>query len=180
MRTSLIRLSHALQMELLSSLEMLQENLNSVVMRSSMPWVYGGNPWEKSTVNRAGNILSGEQSGPLDSDPTSINSRTISTASPANQAETLRDPELRRVTRRRVASLKAQIARLDKRIAEFVEASPSLREKASILLSIPDVGMVLCVSLLAYLPELGKLSRHQVAALVGVAPMDSRPAAFAF
>lgn len=91
----------------------------------------------------------------------------------ANQAETVRDPELRRVTKRRLAALKAQLARIDKRMAEFIEASPSLKEKARILLSIPGVGMVLCVSLLAYLPELGNLSRHQVAALVGVAPMDN-------
>jgi transposase len=91
----------------------------------------------------------------------------------ANQAETLCDPELRRLTTRRLASLKAQIVRLDTRIAEHIGAFPSLRDKADLLLSIPGVGPVLCTALLAYLPELGQLSRHQVAALVGVAPMDN-------
>ncbi|HEV7372778.1 IS110 family transposase [Arenibaculum sp.] len=91
----------------------------------------------------------------------------------ANQAETLRDPELRRLTNRRLASLKAHIARLDKRIAEHIETSASLRDKARMVLSIPGVGPVLCTALLAFLPELGQLSRHQVAALVGVAPMDN-------
>lgn len=91
----------------------------------------------------------------------------------ANQAEMLRDPELRRLAKRRLAALKAQVSRLDKRIAEHIEASAPLRDKARMLLSIPGVGPVLCTALLAFLPELGRLSRHQVAALVGVAPMDN-------
>jgi transposase len=90
-----------------------------------------------------------------------------------NQAETLRDPELRRLTARRLAALKAQIVRIDKRIAEHIDASPTLRDKARMLLSIPGVGDVLCSAFLAFLPELGQLGRRQVAALVGVAPMDN-------
>lgn len=91
----------------------------------------------------------------------------------SNQAETLRDPELRRQTARRLASLKAQLTRLDKRIAEHIQASPLLADRARLLLSIPGVGPVLCSALLAFLPELGQLTRHQVAALAGVAPMDN-------
>lgn len=90
----------------------------------------------------------------------------------SNQAETLRDPELRRQTARRLASLKAQLTRLDKRIAEHIQVSPLLADRARLLLSIPGVGPVLCTALLAFLPELGQLTRHQVAALAGVAPMD--------
>lgn len=91
----------------------------------------------------------------------------------ANQTEGLRDPALRRLASRRLAALKAQIAWLDKRIAEHIATSPTLRDKARLLLSIPGVGMVLCMALLAFLPELGQLGRHQVAALAGVAPMDN-------
>lgn len=92
----------------------------------------------------------------------------------ANQAEGLRDPELLRVTRRRLAMLKTQIVRLDLRLAEAIQASETLREKSRLLLSIPGVGPVLCSALLAFLPELGQISRHQVAALVGVAPFDNQ------
>jgi len=91
----------------------------------------------------------------------------------ANQAETLRDPELRRLSARRLASLKAQLARLDNRIAEHIDASPPLADRARLLQSIPGVGPVLCTAFLAFLPELGQLTRHQVAALAGVAPMDN-------
>lgn len=90
------------------------------------------------------------------------------------QSALLRDPELRRISDRRLASLKAQIVRLDKRIAETIEASEDLQEKARLLRSIPGVGAVLGAALLAFLPELGNLSRHQVAALVGVAPLDNQ------
>lgn len=92
----------------------------------------------------------------------------------ANQSALLRDPELRRISKRRLASLQAQIARLDRRVAETIETSDDLREKASLLRSIPGIGPVLCAALLAFLPELGTLSRHQVAALVGVAPLDNQ------
>jgi transposase len=91
----------------------------------------------------------------------------------ANQAGHLRDPELRRDATRRQVTLKLRLARLDQRIASLIEASPALRHKAAILRSIPGVGPVLCATILAELPELGAVGRHQIAALVGVAPFDN-------
>jgi transposase len=44
--------------------------------------------------------------------------------------------------------------------------------KDNLLQSIPGVGKVLSATLLAELPELGKLNRRQIAALVGVAPYN--------
>jgi transposase len=90
-----------------------------------------------------------------------------------NQAESLCDGELRRLTKRRLTSLAAQVARLDKRIAAHIAGSPALAACDRILRSIPGVGPVLSMALLAYLPELGALTRHQIAALAGVAPMDN-------
>ncbi|MGB8328861.1 MAG: transposase, partial [Polyangiales bacterium] len=46
------------------------------------------------------------------------------------------------------------------------------RERDELLRSVPGVGPVLSVSLLAQLPELGTLNRRQIAALVGVAPFN--------
>ena len=53
-----------------------------------------------------------------------------------------------------------------------MQADPALRARAAWLQSIPGIGPVACRTLLAELPELGTLSRHQVAALVGVAPFN--------
>jgi transposase len=91
----------------------------------------------------------------------------------ANQAEHLTDPELKRDAKLRLNTLKLRPVRLDQRIEAAIAASSELRRKADILRSIPGVGPVLCATLLANLPELGQLGRREIAALVGVAPMDN-------
>ena len=54
----------------------------------------------------------------------------------------------------------------------FIQDSPVWREKDELLRSAPGVGPVLSATLLAELPELGTLNRRQIAALVGVAPLN--------
>lgn len=93
-------------------------------------------------------------------------------AAAANQARHLEDRELARLSRRRIAQLEAMTLRLDRRIAEHVAAAPGLPERAAILRSVKGVGPVLAATLLAFLPELGRLTRRQAAALAGVAPYD--------
>jgi len=76
-------------------------------------------------------------------------------------------------------SLKAHITYLERelRIADtdlgaMVHQSPAWRERDDLLQSVPSVGPVLSRTLLADLPELGRLSRRQIAKLVGVAPLN--------
>jgi transposase len=68
--------------------------------------------------------------------------------------------------------LKKEIADLDRDLRQRIEESPIWRVKDNLLQSIPGVGKVLSATLLAELPELGKLNRRQIAALVGVAPYN--------
>jgi transposase len=56
--------------------------------------------------------------------------------------------------------------------AEMVAANVALTQRYELLTSIPGVGPVLAFTLIALLPELGKVSRKQIAALVGLAPYD--------
>ncbi len=65
-----------------------------------------------------------------------------------------------------------QIDDVDKELREFVEKSTEWKAKAELLESVKGVGRVVAVTLLALLPELGKLNRKQIAALVGVAPFN--------
>jgi transposase len=65
-----------------------------------------------------------------------------------------------------------QIAQFDDDLRQLVRASPLWREKDDLLRSAPGVGPVLATTLLAALPELGRLTRQQIAALVGVAPLN--------
>jgi transposase len=53
-----------------------------------------------------------------------------------------------------------------------VKASPLWRVKDDLLQSVPGVGRVVSLTLLAQLPELGRLSHKEIAALVGVAPLN--------
>ena len=76
-------------------------------------------------------------------------------------------------------SLKAHITFLERelRIADtdlgtMVRESPAWRERDDLLQSVPGVGRVVSLTLLADLPELGRLSRREIAKLVGVAPLS--------
>jgi len=61
---------------------------------------------------------------------------------------------------------------LDKEIEDFVKGSPAWKEKDALLQSVPGVGPVTSATMLGMLPELGKLNRQEIAALVGVAPIN--------
>ena len=60
----------------------------------------------------------------------------------------------------------------DKDIGDAVRRSALWREKDDLLRSIPGLGSVSSATLLALLPELGRLDRRKIAALVGVAPFN--------
>jgi transposase len=66
--------------------------------------------------------------------------------------------------------LKAQLKDVDRDVGRLIRSSPIWREKEQLLRSVPGVGPVLAATLLAELPELGQLTRKQIAALAGVAP----------
>jgi transposase len=68
--------------------------------------------------------------------------------------------------------LQKELDDLNHRLQQMVAASPLWRETDDLLRSVPGVGRVLSLTLLAELPELGKLNRRQIAALVGVAPFN--------
>jgi transposase len=89
-----------------------------------------------------------------------------------NATKLLEDAMLQRLSRRRIAQLASNIAQLDNRLAEIVAADSALSHRYQVLTSMPGVGLVLACTLIALLLELGRMSRKQIAALVGVAPYD--------
>jgi transposase len=68
--------------------------------------------------------------------------------------------------------LQAQLTELERDIGDAVRGTPAWREKEDLLVSVPGIGQKIARTLIAELPELGSLDRHQVAALVGVAPFN--------
>jgi len=68
--------------------------------------------------------------------------------------------------------LSNSLKELDKEIEDFVEGMPAWKEKDALLQSVPGVGPVTSATMLGMLPELGLLNRQEIAALVGVAPVN--------
>ena len=68
--------------------------------------------------------------------------------------------------------LEKEIEQIDSNLQGRIEESPVQREKYKLLQSVPGVGPNLGATLLIELPELGNLNRRQIAALVGVAPLN--------
>jgi transposase len=89
-----------------------------------------------------------------------------------NRLEATATKIVRKNVRHLVELLDKQIRQLEEAIGEFVENEPQLATKAAILKTAPGVGPVTVTSLLVDLPELGRLDRQQIAALVGVAPFN--------
>jgi transposase len=71
-----------------------------------------------------------------------------------------------------VKCLKKQLAMLDRELQAFIRETPVWNAKVKLLRSVPGVGAVASATLLAELPELGRLNRKKIAALVGVAPFN--------
>ena len=71
-----------------------------------------------------------------------------------------------------ITYLERELKRTDTELGDQVRQSPVWRVKDELLQSVPGVGRVVSFTLLAELPELGRLSRREIAKLVGVAPLS--------
>jgi transposase len=80
------------------------------------------------------------------------------------------DKRLKKSIARLRKALEKELAELDGEIDDHVHGSPVWAEKEDLLVSVPGVGPVVARTLIAELPELGKLNRHEIAALAGLAP----------
>ena len=80
------------------------------------------------------------------------------------------EPALLRSLDDHLAWLTAEIETIEAAMAVRLEALAAIRERAALLISVPGIGMLTAASLLALLPELGRLDGKAVASLAGVAP----------
>jgi transposase len=72
--------------------------------------------------------------------------------------------------------LEAELADIDTRLHDAVQASAAWREREDLLRSVPGIGPTTAYPLLADLPELGRLNRKAIAALVGWRPWPATAA----
>jgi len=81
-------------------------------------------------------------------------------------------PAIRQSLRRHLGWLQRERTQLDTELAAAIHSTPVWRAADDLLRSVPGVGPVLTTTVLANLPELGTLTHKQIAALVGVAPLN--------
>lgn len=90
----------------------------------------------------------------------------------ANHTEHVTDTDILRSIRRLHKAIKAELAKVDQQLQQVIRSSPLWQNKAQLLSSTPGISDTTAAALLANLPELGSLNRRQIAALVGVAPIN--------
>jgi len=73
---------------------------------------------------------------------------------------------------RHLELLQTELSELDRDIDGAIRGSPAWQADADLLASVPGVGPATLRTLIAELPELGRLDRRKIAALVGVAPIN--------
>jgi len=89
-----------------------------------------------------------------------------------NRRRLVRDPQLQRRIAVHIRWLERALRELETDLRDTIRSSPVWREAEDLLRSVPGIGPVTAFTLIADLPELGRLTRRKIAALVGVAPFN--------
>lgn len=95
-----------------------------------------------------------------------------------NRRRLLRDRRLQRHLDAHIAWLEEALRRLDQDLTTLIRSTPVWRETDDLLRSVPGIGPVTACTLIADLPELGRLDRRRIAALAGLAPIARDSGAF--
>jgi transposase len=95
-----------------------------------------------------------------------------SRAAEKNRKEQAYLPEIMVSIEAVILKLTAEIESIEAMITNLVNSDPDMQDKINRLVSVPGVGKTTAAILISDLPELGTLNRRQVAALIGVAPMN--------
>jgi transposase len=89
-----------------------------------------------------------------------------------NRLEHARHKSVLRSLGAHITALKAAFKAIENEIAELVSETDSLKHKVRLMRTVKGVGPVTATTLLAYLPDIGQLTKGQVARLAGLAPVN--------
>lgn len=96
-----------------------------------------------------------------------------------NRYESSRDKAIRAHWKEQIRLLAATLRTEFKRIVAEIRQHRDLAERLDLIESVPGIGLRTAVAILVRMPEIGRLTREQVAALLGVAPYDHDSGQFA-
>lgn len=71
-----------------------------------------------------------------------------------------------------IKNLTIEIDSIEKMITDLINTEPDMHNKIDRLTSVPGIGKTTAAALISDLPELGQLNRREIAALIGVAPIN--------
>ena len=89
-----------------------------------------------------------------------------------NRSGMARSPRVRKSIETHLEWVAMELANIDKVLDSLIKAGPLWKAKEDLLKSVPGVGTITARSLMAGIPELGRLSRKQAASLAGLAPFN--------
>jgi transposase len=89
-----------------------------------------------------------------------------------NRLEQTEDPELRRIVNSDIKRLKERKVEQIRNLAKRLRAHDDLAKRLELVLSVPGIGERTALALIIRMPELGRISREEAAALAGLAPFD--------
>jgi len=89
-----------------------------------------------------------------------------------NRTEHAADKAVKQSIHAILKTLEKQMDKVEQQIRQQIKSTAKLQEKVEKLQSAPAIGQTTAALLVTELPELGRLDRRQIAALVGVAPIN--------
>lgn len=90
----------------------------------------------------------------------------------ANRREHLHDKAIARSINAIVRTIERELKKIEDQLERHINCQAELQRKKEALTSVPGIGSTTATMLLVEVPELGQLNRHQIAALIGVAPIN--------
>ena len=89
-----------------------------------------------------------------------------------NRMEHAADNVIARSIKAVIKAIEKEIEKVEKQISDHIDQMPELKRNTELLKSVPGIGDTTASMLVVELPELGKANKKQIAALVGLAPMN--------
>ena len=89
-----------------------------------------------------------------------------------NRMEHAFDKSIRRSIKSIIKKIEQELEKVEAKISDHIDRDPQLRSRAEQIKTVPGIGDITACMLVSELPELGCFNRRQIAALVGVAPIN--------
>jgi transposase len=89
-----------------------------------------------------------------------------------NRKEHALDKDVAKSIKLHIKAIEKALKSLEEKINNLINQSPDLKQKSDLVQTMPGIGKTTSMLLVSDLPELGRLNRRQIAALVGLAPMN--------